>query len=150
MRIYLDNCCFGRPFDNQNFPRIAEETKATLTIQDEIKAGKIELVTSYMLHHENLQCPFDLRRRVVERFLKTHSSVYVSVSFAELVTAKAKIFISTGIKEKDACHVASAILAECDYFLTVDDRLLKLKSDEIVLINPVDFIKVLEAITNDD
>ena len=108
------------------------------------------MATSYILHHENLQCPLELRRRAVERFLKAHSSVYVSISLAESVTAKAKNFIATGIKEKDACHVASAILAECDYFLTVDDRLLKLKSAEIVLINPVDFVKILEAITNDD
>ncbi len=149
MRIYLDNCCFGRPFDNQNFPRIAEETAAIIFIREQIKANKLKMATSYMLHHENLQCPLELRRRAVERFLKTYSSIYVSINLAESVTAKAEKFISTDIKEKDACHVASAILAECDYFLTVDDRLLKLKSEEIVLINPVDFIKILEANCND-
>ena len=150
MRVYLDNCCFGRPFDNQNFPRIAEETKAVFAIREQIKAGQIKMATSYILHHENLQCPITLRRRAVERFLKTYSSVYISINLAELILTKAEKFISTGIKEKDAYHVASAILAECDYFLTVDDRLLKLKTDEIVLINPVDFVKVLEEITNDD
>lgn len=145
MRIYLDNCCFGRPFDDQNFPRIAEETAAIIFIREQIKSGKLKMATSYMLHHENFQCPLVLRRRAVERFLKAYSSIYVSISLAELVTAKAAKFISAGIKEKDACHVASAILAECDYFLTVDDRLLKLKSNEIILINPVDFIKILEV-----
>ena len=149
MRIYLDNCCFGRPFDNQNFPRIAEETVAMIFLREQIKAGKLKMATSYILHHENLQCSFDFRRRAVERFLKTYSSVYVSIAFAESVMTKAEKFISAGIKEKDACHVASAILAECDYFLTVDDRLLKLKSDEIVLINPVDFIKIWEANQDD-
>lgn len=145
MRIYLDNCCFGRPFDNQNFPRIADETTAIIFIREQIKSGKLEMATSYMLHHENLQCSFELRRRSVERFLKTYSSIYISINFAESVTAKAEEFISAGIKEKDACQVASAILARCDYFLTVDDRLLKLNSDEIVLINPVDFIRIWEA-----
>ncbi|MBR6888420.1 MAG: hypothetical protein IKN16_08245 [Selenomonadaceae bacterium] len=145
MRIYLDNCCFGRPFDNQIFPRIAEETAAIIFIQEQIKSGKLKMATSYILHHENLQCPFELRRRVVERFLKSYSSVYVSIGLAESVTTKAAKFMSVGVKEKDACHVASAILAQCDYFLTVDDRLLKFKSDEIVLINPVEFVKILEA-----
>ena len=145
MRIYLDNCCFGRPFDNQNFPRIAEETAAVMFIRERIKSGELKMATSYILHHENLQCPLTLRRRTVERFLKEYSAIYISIAFAESVTAKAEKFISAGIKEKDACHVASAILAECDYFLTVDDRLLKLKSDEITLINPVDFLEVLEA-----
>lgn len=145
MRIYLDNCCFGRPFDDQNFLRVAEETAAIIFIREQIKAGKLKMATSYMLHHENLQCPLTLRRRAVERFLKTYSSTYISISLAKSVTAKAQKFISTGIKEKDACHVASAILAECDYFLTVDDRLLKLKSDEIILMNPTEFVKILEA-----
>ena len=145
MRVYLDNCCFGRPFDDQTFPRIVEETKATLIIQDEIKAGKIELATSYMLHYENLQCPRKPRREYVAQFLKSNTSIYISIGSAETVAAKADQFILTGIKQKDAYHVASAILAECNYFLTVDDRLLKLKSNEIVLLNPVEFVKFLEA-----
>ena len=145
MRIYLDNCCFGRPFDDQNFPRIFVEAQATLFIQDKIRAGEIELATSYMLHYENLQCPRKPRREYVAQFLKSNTSIYINVGSAEAVTAKAAQFISTGIKQKDAYHVASAILAECNYFLTVDDRLLKLKSNEIVLLNPVEFAKLLEV-----
>ena len=145
LRIYLDNCCLGRPFDNQDFPRIAEETAAQIFIENQIRAGKVELATSYMLHYENLQCPRKQRREHVAQFLKSHTSNYVSVGSAEMVMAKAEKFISAGIKQKDAYHLASAILAECDYFLSVDDRLLKCSSDEITLINPVDFVKILEA-----
>lgn len=36
MRIYLDNCCFNRPFDDQNQLRIRLETEAKLGIQEEI------------------------------------------------------------------------------------------------------------------
>lgn len=43
MRIYLDNCCFGRPFDNQEFPQIAEEAKAQIFIENQIRLGKVEL-----------------------------------------------------------------------------------------------------------
>ena len=145
MRIYLDNCCFGRPFDDPNFPRIFQEAQATLFIQDKIRAGEIELATSYMLHYENLQCPRKPRREHVAQFLKSNTSIYISVDSAEAVAAKAEQFISTGIKQKDAYHVASAIIAGCNYFLTVDDRLLKLKSNEIVLLNPVEFVKFVEA-----
>ena len=145
MRVYLDNCCLGRPFDDQNFPRIAEETKAQIFIENQIRAGKVELATSYMLHYENLQCPRKNRREYVAQFLKSHTANYISVNSAEIVMAKAEQFILQGIKQKDAYHVASAILAECDYFLTVDDRLLKLKSNEITLINPIDFLKILEV-----
>ena len=145
MRIYLDNCCLGRPFDDQNFPRIAAEAKAQIFIENQIRAGKVELATSYMLHYENLQCPRKQRREYVAQFLKSYTSNYVNVGSAEIVMAKAEKFIAAGIKQKDAYHLASAILAECDYFLSVDDRLLKYNSDEITLINPVDFIKILEG-----
>ena len=145
MRIYLDNCCFGRPFDDQEFPRIAEETKAQIFIENQIRLGKVELATSYMLHYENLQCPSKQRREHVAQFLKSYTSNYINVASAEIVAAKAEKFISAGIKQKDAYHLASAILAECDYFLSVDDRLLKYNADEIIMINPVDFLKILEA-----
>lgn len=77
--------------------------------------------------------------------MKSHTSNYVNVSSAEIVAAKAEKIISEGIKQKDAYHLASAILAECDYFLTVDDRLLKYNADEIIMMNPTDFLKILEA-----
>ena len=145
MRVYLDNCCFGRPFDNQDFPRIFMETQATLFIQDKIRAGEIELATSHILHFENSQCQFKIRRESVADFLKTYSKVHVDINYGERVLSLSKRFISDGVKDKDAYHLASAILAECDYFLSTDDRLLKYKTNEIILLNPVEFIKVLEA-----
>ncbi len=36
MLIYLDNCCFNRPFDDQKQIRIRIETEAKLYIQGEI------------------------------------------------------------------------------------------------------------------
>lgn len=53
--------------------------------------------------------------------------------------------METGIKYKDACHVASAILAECSYFLTTDKRLLKYKDEKIKIMNPIDFLREMEG-----
>lgn len=47
---------------------------------------------------------------------------------------------SFGVKEKDSLHIACAIEAESDYFLTTDKRLLNKTIDGIKIINPVDFI----------
>ena len=41
MRIYLDNCCFGRPFDDQSFPRIAEVKSHT---SNYVNVGLSEIV----------------------------------------------------------------------------------------------------------
>ena len=36
MRIYLDNCCYNRPFDDQSQLKIKIKTEAKLYIQQEI------------------------------------------------------------------------------------------------------------------
>ena len=46
MRIYLDNCSYNRPYDDQSQMRIHLETQAKLHIQDMIRQKQIELVTS--------------------------------------------------------------------------------------------------------
>ena len=50
---------------------------------------------------------------------------------------------------KDAHHVASAIIAGCDYLVTTDDRLLKFKSNQITILDPIDFIKQVGGNVNE-
>ena len=74
MRIYLDNCCFNRPFDDQKQLRIKLETEAKLDIQERIFQKEIELTWSYILDFENEENPFD-HRRIAIRGWKNHASV---------------------------------------------------------------------------
>jgi hypothetical protein len=53
MRIYFDNCCFNRPFDDQSQIRIRLEAESKLFIQQKVLEKKIELVWSYILDYEN-------------------------------------------------------------------------------------------------
>ena len=53
--------------------------------------------------------------------------------------------METVVKYKDAYHVASAILAECDYLISTDKRLLKYKSDRLKLVNPIAFVGEMEG-----
>lgn len=64
MRVYLDNCCFNRPFDDQKQIRIRLETEAKLEIQQKILQNKIELAWSYILDFENEMNPFLLWRNM--------------------------------------------------------------------------------------
>ena len=52
MRIYLDNCCYNRPFDEQTQLRIRLETEAKLAIQRQMRMGVLEYVWSDMLANE--------------------------------------------------------------------------------------------------
>ena len=49
--VYLDNCCFNRPFDELSQLLVRLKTETVLFIQDEIKNGNIELVLSYDRHN---------------------------------------------------------------------------------------------------
>ncbi|CAN5408444.1 hypothetical protein BH10ACI1_BH10ACI1_21930 [soil metagenome] len=57
---------------------------------------------------------------------------------------------NSGLKSKDALHLASAIEANAEYFITTDDGILKKisKFDKILVINPTDFIKKLKDYDN--
>ena len=144
MRVYLDNCCYNRPYDDQTSTTISLETQAKLKIQELIKKQKIELVTSYMLAYENNANPFEMRRTTISEFINENETVFVSVNSVEHVETKAKEIMNTGIKFKDACHVASAILAGADCFISTDYRLLKYVTNDIKIMNPLDFIREME------
>jgi predicted nucleic acid-binding protein len=46
-------------------------------------------------------------------------------------------------KWKDALHIACAIEAECECFITTDGKILNKGISEIEMINPLDFIRKL-------
>lgn len=54
----------------------------------------------------------------------------------------AEEIMQTGIKLKDASHTACAIVANCDFLITTDKRLLKYKDNRIKIINPIEFIRI--------
>lgn len=139
MRIYLDNCCFNRPFDNQISIRIKLETEAKLYIQEEVINGSIELVWSYILEYENSQNPFEYRRNAINLWKKIAT---IKIIEDEEILLLAKDLILFGIKSKDALHVACAIKSNCNFFLTTDDLLIKKLSDynKIRIMNPLEFI----------
>ena len=49
MRVYLDNCCYNRPFDEQVQLRVRLETEAKLEVQRQMRSGELEYVWSDML-----------------------------------------------------------------------------------------------------
>jgi len=139
MRVYLDNCCYNRPFDDQNQIRIHLEAQAKLYVQSQIKDSKIELVWSYILDYENAFNPFEERKNIIEKW---KSKAILDIEENEHILQNAKELVSLGLKSKDALHVACAIEGKCDYFLTTDDKVLnKLKNyNKIEVVNPINVI----------
>ncbi len=145
MRVYLDNCSYNRPYDDQSQMRIHLETQAKLHIQDMIRKERIELVTSYILDFENSNNRSIQKKQTIEKFMKEYATLYVSNQNEKDIARIANAIMETGVKEKDAYHVACAVMAECNYFVTTDDRLLKYQSEKIELVTPGEFIRRMEA-----
>ena len=110
-----------------------------------IKKGNLELVTSYVLDYENDRNRSLQKKMAIERFIREYTSIYVSDRSKNEIEKCACEIMKTGIKEKDACHVACAVIAQCTYFITTDDRLLKYHSENIKLVTPGEFIRRMEA-----
>ena len=122
VRVYLDNCCFNRPFDNQDQLRVRLETEAKLEIQARLLRGELELAWSYILDFENAANPFPERREEIAWWREV---AHVDVDGNPDVILHASQVVSCGISAKDALHVACALAGRCDVFLTTDDRLLR-------------------------
>jgi len=121
MRIYLDNCCFNRPFDDQKHIKIHLESEAKLFVQQKTLDRKYELVWSYILDFENEQNPFELRKQTIS---KRESIALVNVLENEYIITFAEKLATDVIKAKDVLHISCVVYAGCKYFLTTDKRLL--------------------------
>ena len=98
-----------------------------------------------MLRYENSQNPYEMRRTAIEEFIDDNTKIYVGIERKKDIENMANDIMATGIKFKDACHVASAIYARCDCFISTDKRLLKYKTDKIKMVTPIEFISITEG-----
>ena len=142
LKIYLDNCCYNRPFDNQTQMKIRLETEAKLYIQASVRDGKHWLCWSFMLDYENDKNPHREKRNIIAPWKD------VAVDFcppSETILSTGKHIMKLGVKNEDALHIACAIEKNCDFFITTDMKLANKIIKEIRITNPIDFIRETEG-----
>ena len=137
-RIYFDNCCYNRPFDDQTNILIRLESDAKLHIQELVKSQKLELVWSFVLDYENSVNPFADKR---ERIQAWRDLAVYHCGFSIQIAEKAKSLILLGLKKVDASHIACAIMSQADYFITTDKKVLNKPIADIQVVNPMTFIE---------
>ena len=142
LKIYLDNCCYGRPFDDLSQEKIKNEAMAKMYIQSLVKYKSLVLYSSYMLSLEINEIPFENNKEHILRFLDDYSEYFISQERESEMLPLTNEIMATGIKLKDAVHLACSITAECDYFITTDKRVLNYKTDKINIINPINFVNI--------
>lgn len=123
MIVYVDTNLYCRPFDDQTQKRIMEETDAFEVILDKVKEGSLMLLSSDILFYEVSNILTLQKRFEVEKYL-----TFCKKRIEEDEDVKELAIIlrnRCGIKDRDALHLASAIIGKADYFLTCDNDVIK-------------------------
>jgi len=141
LRLYLDNCTFNRPFDDQNQLKIKLETEAKLYIQQGILTGTFELVWSYILEFENNQNVFVDKRNAIYDWKNVAK---ICCFENDEIIEYAEGLKQRKIRTKDALHIACSVFTKCDYFITTDKQLFNLRLNDIKIVNPLTFLNELE------
>ncbi len=141
MKVYLDNCCYNRPYDDQEMLMINLETQAKLEIQELIKNKKIQLAASFILWYELGQNPYEMRKKGITEFLRENTTEFLNTDSGGDIKKRAEQIIETGVKMKDAYHIACAEKMGCDYLITTDKRMLRYTTDTIRIVNPINFLQ---------
>ena len=148
INLYLDNCCFNRPYDDQSQLVIKLETEAKIAIQESIKKGLYLLHWSYILDFENNNNPFIERKTEIKKWKELSSS---DIEETDVILKRMNKLSTLGIKALDSHHISCAIEQNVNYFLTVDKGILK-KAEyikEIEVLSPIEFIIEMEERNND-
>lgn len=143
LRVYLDTCCLMRPFDDQSFPRVRLEALAVSDLFEYMwKTGRIQWIAGEAVYNEVTAC------RIIERREKTLALLDAVTEWRQSSPAVEKLaarLIGNNIGEWDAWHIATAEMADCDWFLTTDAALIKrsrkvLPKLSVRVANPTEFI----------
>jgi predicted nucleic acid-binding protein len=114
------------------------ETDAKLQIQELVKNGEIDLVWSFVLDYENNANPFEEVKNKIAEWKRLAS---IDCDYSDAIAQKAAVYMKFGFRQMDASHIACAVFAEADYFITTDKKILNKPVKDIKIINPIDFIR---------
>jgi hypothetical protein len=138
MKVYLDNCCFNRPFDDQTSLIVKFETDAKLYVQELVKQGDVYLVWSFVLDYENNENPFEENKL---KIMEWKDLAVFDCDYSDDILKKTLELMRKGLRQMDAAHLACAIASQADCFLTTDKKILNKSIEEIIVLNPIDFIR---------
>jgi predicted nucleic acid-binding protein len=147
MRVYFDNCCYNRPFDDFSQDRVYLEAEAILTIISHCEYGDWILVTSGVVEYESARIS-DLDK--LEKVQTLCAVAEERVVLTDEAVNRAAYFRKNGLHDFDSLHLAVAEMAHVDVFLTTDDKLLRAAhklSLKIHVANPVAWL--MEVLNNE-
>ncbi|MEZ5477492.1 MAG: PIN domain-containing protein [Thiolinea sp.] len=122
MKIYLDACCLNRPFDDQTQDRIHLEAEAVLSIIQHVEQHDWQWVSSDAIAYEISKTSDEDRQN---KLWALESRATEILDLTDAILQHAQTIQQLGFTSYDALHLAFAISADVDIFLSTDDKLLK-------------------------
>jgi len=141
LKLYLDNCCYSRPFDDLKQEKVNLEANAIGIIFTKHINKEVKIYKSMAIDFEISRIKVENKRRQVE-------DLYDAMDLTEIVYSKeinqrAVELTKYNIKSMDALHLAFAENKDIDFFITTDRLLInasKRANLKIKVINPIEFI----------
>ena len=149
MKIYLDNCCYNRLFDDRSNIKNYLEREAILIIMQKAYDGEEEIIGSDILDIEISKIINDEKRNDVEGVYRSLISNVVEID-ERIKTRAEEIIKLSNIKAFDSLHLASAE-AGADMLLTTDMKFLRNCKKILCKVdvkNPIEY--VMEVFDHDD
>ena len=143
MRLYLDLCCYNRPFDDRTQARVDAEAVAVEAILEGVRQGADELWDSSVLEWENRRTPSAYRRAQVKQLRRLAQK---RARAGRRERARAAELEDLGYDSLDAAHLSVAAFAGVGVFLTTDDLLLSRwrrlgEPRSLAVMNPIDYLE---------
>lgn len=105
--------------------------------------GSIRPLKSKLYTDENAFNPFPERKKIILNWKKLAVQI---IEESTILLELAGEIQNLGLKPKDALHVACAIVAGCDFFITTDKGILKKANNfgKVNVVSPIHFINIWE------
>ena len=145
--IYMDSCCFNRPYDDPSTDMVRLESEAVLTIIDRGEHKQWDIFGSDVLVDEIDRITDTIKK---EKVFALYNSTTANIETNEVIISRAKELHTANLKPFDALHIASAEYGKADVFLTTDKRLInaaKRVSIKVKVSNPA--IWLMEVLYNE-
>ena len=141
LTLYLDNCCYNRPYDDQTQDRIHIESEAVLAVLRACESGYVTILSSPVVRMEIDKFSNEDKRTKV---LSLYSLAEPDIPFTDEIKKRAEELRSkSSIRLMDSLHVATAEAGNVDAMLTTDDKLIKACARlelKVRVMNPVYFV----------
>ncbi len=141
LKIYLDNCCYNRPFDDLRQEKINLEANAIENILEKHIAHKVKIYTSRAIDYEiNKISSKDKKRQVEDLYDGLNLE---NIPYTYELDSRVEELEQFHIHFMDAYHIAYAESKEIDYFITVDRQLINASKKvnlKVKVVNPIEFV----------